>query len=105
MNVMCEEQRKKLHQIIQQLKNAQSEVEEAYETTMMSDAKWAVSRLCDNLKKDESIDPSIKSQILPYFEAAHSAILGLESTYKRAGMCGDKLNEAESCIIKILSKL
>ncbi len=102
---MCEEQRKKLHQIIQQLKNAQSEVEEAYETTMMSDAKWAVSRLCDNLKKDESIDPSIKSQILPYFEAAHSAILGLESTYKRAGMCGDKLNEAESCIIKILSKL
>ncbi|WP_293332745.1 MULTISPECIES: hypothetical protein [unclassified Microcoleus] len=103
--MMCEEQRKKLHQIIQQLKNAQSEVEEAYETTMMSDAKWAVSRLCDNLKKDESIDPSIKSQILPYFEAAHSAILGLESTYKRAGMCGDKLNEAESCIIKILSKL
>ncbi|WP_293147830.1 MULTISPECIES: hypothetical protein [unclassified Microcoleus] len=102
---MCEEQRKKMHQIIQQLKNAQSEVEEAYETTMMSDAKWAVSRLCDNLKKDESIDPSMKSQILPYFEAAHSAILGLESTYKRAGMCGDKLNEAESCIIKILSKL
>ncbi|WP_293359205.1 MULTISPECIES: hypothetical protein [unclassified Microcoleus] len=103
--MMCEEQRKKMHQIIQQLKNAQSEVEEAYETTMMSDAKWAVSRLCDNLKKDESIDPSMKSQILPYFEAAHSAILGLESTYKRAGMCGDKLNEAESCIIKILSKL
>jgi hypothetical protein len=102
---MCEEQRKKLDQIIQQLKNAQSEVEEAYETTMMSDAKWAVSRLCDDLKKDESIDPSIKSQILPYFEAAYSAILGLESTYKRAGMCGDKLNEAESCIIRILSKL
>jgi hypothetical protein len=48
---MCEEQRKKLDQIIQQLKNAQSEVQEAYETTMMSDAKWAVSSLCDDLKK------------------------------------------------------
>ncbi|MCC3592494.1 hypothetical protein [Microcoleus sp. PH2017_28_MFU_U_A] len=103
--MMCEEQRKKIDQIIQQLKNAQSEVQEAYETTMMSDAKWAVSSLCDDFKKNESIDPSIKSQLMPYFEAAHSAILSSESTHKRAGICGDKLNEAESCIIKILSKL
>jgi hypothetical protein len=105
MNVMCEEQRKKLHQILQQLSEARSEVLEAYETTRMSDAKCAVSSLCDDLKKDESIDPSIKSQLMPYFEAAHSAILIGESTYIRAGSCGDKLREAESCINKILSGL
>ncbi|MEG4808431.1 hypothetical protein QUA82_12365 [Microcoleus sp. F8-D3] len=100
-----EEQRKKLHQILQQLNNAQAEVQEAYETTMMSDAKWAVSSLCDDLKKDESIDPSIKSQLMPYFEAARSAIIAGESTYKRAGSCGDKLNEAEYCIREILNRL
>ncbi|MEG4271388.1 MULTISPECIES: hypothetical protein [unclassified Microcoleus] len=102
---MSEEQRKKLHQILQQLSNAQSEVEEAYETTMMSDAKSALSSLCHDLKKDESIDPSIKSELLPYFEAARSAILAGASTHERAGSCNDKLNEAESCIIKILSRL
>ncbi|MEG3843488.1 hypothetical protein [Microcoleus sp. herbarium14] len=102
---MSEEQRKKLHQILQQLNNAQSEVQEAYETTMMSDAKWALSSLCDDLKKDESIDPSIKSQLMPYFEAARSAILSPASTHKRAGSCGDKLNEAESCIREILNRL
>lgn len=104
---MSEEQRKKLHQILQQLNNAHLEVLEAYETTMMSDAKWALSSLCDDLKKDESIDPSIKSQLLPYFEAARSAISrsASASTHKRAGSCGDKLNEAESCIREILSRL
>ncbi|MEG3938571.1 hypothetical protein QT995_10445 [Microcoleus sp. S36b_A3] len=102
---MSEEQRKKLHQILQQLNNAQSEVQEAYETTMMSDAKWALSSLCDDLKKDESIDPSIKSQLMPYFETARSAILSPASTHKRAGSCGDKLNEAESCIREILNRL
>lgn len=102
---MCEEQRKKLHQILQQLSNAKSEVSEAYETTRMSDAKWAVSSLCDDLKKDESIDPSIKSQLMPYFEAARSAILAPASTDRRAGSCGDKLNEAKSCIQEILSRL
>ncbi|MEG4507023.1 hypothetical protein QUA81_25530 [Microcoleus sp. F6_B4] len=102
---MSEEQRKKLHQILQQLSNARSEVQEAYETTMMSDAKWAVSSLCDDLKKDESIDPSIKSDLMPYFEAAYSAILAGASTHTRAGSCGDKLNEAASCIREILSRL
>lgn len=102
---MCQEQRKKLHQILQQLDDAKSEVWEAYETTMMSDAKWAVSSLCKDLEEDRSIDPSIKSQLMHYFEAARSAILYPGSTYERAGSCGDKLNEAESCIKEILSRL
>ncbi|MEG4425205.1 MULTISPECIES: hypothetical protein [unclassified Microcoleus] len=103
--MMCEEQRKKLHQILQQLSEARSEVLEAYETTMMSDAKWAVSSLRDDLKKDQSIDPSIKSKLMPYFEAAWSAIVSPASTDRRAGICGDKLAEAESCIREILSRL
>lgn len=102
---MCEEQRKKLHQILQQLGQAQSEVCDAYETTRMSDAKWEVSRLRKDLEEDQSIDPSIKSQLMPYFEAAWSAIIGSESTHRRAANSAAKLHEADCCIKEILSRL
>jgi hypothetical protein len=102
---MSEEQRVKLHHILKQVKEAQAEVWEAFETTIMSDAKSSVYGLRLSVEEDRSLDSGIKARLIPHFEQAWSNIVGLDSTYHRAQRSHASLGAAEACIREELRKI
>ena len=91
MSELPESQKRKLVALAKQIAAAKEEVEEAYETTMMSDAKTAVYFLWEEISNGKDIPEEVRLKLLPIIQAARTYLLSSGTTESRAGRCSDQL--------------
>jgi hypothetical protein len=102
MSELTESQKRKLLALATQIDAARDEVEQAYETTLMSDAKTAVYFLWDGISNDKDIPEESRSKLLPIIEAARTHLLSSGTTEFRAGRCSDQLSNLAVSLHHIL---
>ncbi len=103
MSELTESQKRKLLALAKQIYAARDEVEEAYETALMSDAKTAVYFVWDRISNDKDIPEEARRELLPIIEAARTHLLSSSATTEyRAGRCSDQLSNLAVSLHDIL---
>ena len=70
--------------LLKQALSALDDVEEAYETGLMSDAKTSVYQLLEEVKGSWRLGPILKIRLIRVLRKAWRSISGFGSTYSRA---------------------
>lgn len=104
MTRLTKNQRDKLLQLCKQISTVQDDVWDAYETTLMSDAKSSVYELWLALNSDKDIPDNIKRDLFVIFDAARSFIIGEGTTYERSQKSHSELAVARRFIEGVLAQ-
>ena len=104
MNGLTEYQKGKLSRLSKQISIVKEDVWDAFETSIMSDAKSSVYRLWSDVKDDQDIPENIKKDLFSLLDAARSFLIGEGTTSERSQKAHSKLADAERYLKDILAR-
>ncbi|HEY9613020.1 hypothetical protein [Allocoleopsis sp.] len=102
MHNFTDTQLTRVSELLQQIRVAQDDVWDAFETSLMSDAKSSVYRIVSEVEKDVILPEQVKQEVLSIAKEAWDAIVGGGSTEQRAQKSQALLGKAERYIQQAL---
>jgi len=104
MDKLTKSQRERIAGLSEQISTVQDEVWDAFETSIMGDAKFSVYQLLLVAENDTELPEILRNELFAIVNDARSFLIGDGTTYERAGKAHARLGEAEKYLRNILTQ-